>query len=298
MRRLLLLSVIWGWSFLFIKVAVDGMSPPTVAWARVALGAAFLAVLLRARRVDVAIDRRLWGHFGVAGLAGSAIPFTLLAWGEQRISTGLTAVLNASTPLFTAGLAVFVLGERLRRIQLAGLVVGLVGVAVAAGVGRADLGGSSLGGAAAAILAGLCYGFTFTWSKRHLMGVAPMVAAFGQLTAASLLLFPAAVVTSAVRPVELTATRIVAIALLGIVGSGLAYVLNFRIISELGPTRASLVTYIIPVVAVGVGIAVLDERFQFRALAGGLLIVAGIVAVNRHVSVGRPPAAGVALEPR
>ncbi|MEJ7583369.1 MAG: DMT family transporter [Acidimicrobiales bacterium] len=297
MRRLVLLSIIWGWSFLLIKVAVAGMSPVTVAWARVTLGAGFLAVLLRLRGLKLPMDRRLWRHFGLVGLAGSALPFTMLAWGEQRISSGLTSVLNASTPLFTAVCAVILLHEGLRRVQVVGLLVGIVGVAVAAGMGRSDLTGSSLGGSMASVLAGLCYGFTFTWSKRHLMGVTPMVAAFGQLTAASALLLPFAVVTSTIEGVELSPTRVVAISVLGLVGSGLAYVLNFRIIAELGPTRASLVTYLIPIVAVGVGIAVLDEPFQVRALAGGLLIIIGIALVNRGRTTRATPSPALAAPP-
>lgn len=294
MRRLFLLSFIWGWSFLFIKVAVEGLTPVTVAGARVALGAAVLLVTLRAKGIALPRDRRTWGHFAVAGLVGSALPFTMLAWGEERISSALTSVLNASTPLFTAAIAAFLLRDRLRGRQMAGLLLGLVGVAVAAGLGRGDLSGASLGGSLAAVLAGACYGFSFTWSKRHLMGVPPLVAATGQLTTAALLLAPFAVGTSVAHGIALTPRRVLAILALGVIGSGAAYVLSFRIIADLGATRASLVTYLIPVVAVAVGVVVLAEPFELRVVAGGALIVAGIVLVNRGRSGRRGGVAALA----
>lgn len=276
----MLLAFIWGWSFLFIKVAVEGMTPTTVAAARVSLGAAVLIALCRLRRVPLPRQPAVWRHFVIVGLVGSALPFTMLAWGEQRISSALTSVLNASTPLFTAALAAVLLQERLRRVQMVGLIVGLAGVAVASGLAPGDLGSASFAGSMASVGAGACYGFSFAYSRRHLMSLAPMVAAAGQLTAAAVLLSPVALASSLAEGLELTVTRVLAIGLLGVAGSGLAYVLNFRIIAELGPTRASLVTYLIPVVAVAVGVGLLDEQFRASIALGGGLIVAGIALVN------------------
>ena len=280
-RRLLLLSFIWGWSFLFMRVGVEGLTPSTVAAARVALGALVLHVFLRVKHVALPTDRRVWGHFVVVGLAGSALPFTMLAWGEERITSALTSVLNASTPLFTAIFSAMLLKVRLRSVQIAGLAVGLCGVGVAAGFGASDLTGSSVAGCLASVLAGACYGLSFTWSKRHLMAMPSIVAATGQLTAATILLAPFAIATTAVDGASISGRRVGAIATLGIVGTGFAYVLNYRIIADLGATRASLVTYLIPVVAVVVGVVVLDEPFTWRIVAGGVLIVSGIVLVNR-----------------
>jgi drug/metabolite transporter (DMT)-like permease len=294
MRRLLLLSFIWGWSFLFIKVGVEGLTPSTVAAVRVALGAAVLQIFLRLKRVPMPIDRRVWVHFGVVGLVGSALPFTMLAWGEERITSALTSVLNASTPLFTALFAATLLRDRLRSAQVVGLLVGVGGVGVAAGIGANDLTGSSLLGSLASVLAGACYGVSFTWSKRHLMALPPIVAAAGQLTAATVLLAPFAIVTTAVEGADISWRRVGAIVTLGVVGTGVAYVLNFRIIAELGATRASLVTYLIPVVAVAVGVVVLDEPFGWRIVAGGVLIVAGILLVNGTSGLRRRGALAVA----
>jgi drug/metabolite transporter (DMT)-like permease len=284
-RRLFLLAFIWGWSFLFIKVAGEGLTPTTVAWGRIALGAAVLYAVLRSQGRQVPVDGTSLRHYAVVALCGSVVPFTLLAWGEQHITSALTAVLNASTPLFTALFAVVGLRERLQAVQIAGLGLGIIGVAVAAGVGASDLKGSSAAGALAAIMAGAGYGLAFVYMRRHLVTYQPIVAATGQLATGAILLLPFAAVTSIAGGVSLTATRLASIVLLGVVGTGIAYVLNYRIIAELGATKASLVTYIIPVVAVVVGIVVLDEPFEARLLVGGALTVLGIAAVNRRPRV-------------
>jgi drug/metabolite transporter (DMT)-like permease len=279
-RRVFVLAFIWGWSFLFIKVAGEGMTPTTVAWARIALGAAVLYAVLHRQGRRVPVDRTSLRHYAVVTLAGNIVPFTLLAWGEQHITSALTAVLNASTPLFTALFAAIALHERLRPIQIAGLALGIVGVAVAAGVGASDLEGSSTAGALAAIFAGAGYGVAFVYMRHHLVSYPPIVAATGQLATGTVLLFPVAAATSIAGGVALTPTRVASILLLGVLGTGVAYVLSYRVIADIGATRASLVTYIIPVVAVVVGILVLDEPFETRLLIGGALTVAGIAAVN------------------
>ena len=224
MRRLLLLAFIWGWSFLFIKVAVEGMPPVAVAGGRIALGAAVLV--------------------GVCAASGL----------------------------------------RLRRGQVAGLGIGLLGVAVAAGVGGRDLADSSATGALAAVGAGACYGHAITYMSRHLLGLPSVVGAAGQLVAGTVLLGPLALVVTAGTGVSLTATRVVSLLLLGVLGTGAAYVLYYRLVADVGPTRASLVTYLVPLVAVTVGVVVLDETFHLRVLAGGALIVGGIALISRRPS--------------
>ncbi|MDQ3897688.1 MAG: DMT family transporter [Actinomycetota bacterium] len=290
MRRLALLAFIWGWSFLFIKVAVEGMTPSTVAATRMALGLAVLLTVLRLRGLRLPTGAVWWRHFAFVALVGSVLPFTLLAWGEQHVSSALTSVLNASTPLFAALFVAAFLGERLRPLQLAGLLLGFVGVAVAAGLAGADLAESSLAGEAAAVLAGVGYGASFAYTKRHLVGIPPLVAATGQLAAGSAMLLPVALVTTVREGISLTPRRVLAIGLLGVFGTGIAYVLNYRSIAELGPTVASVVTYLVPVVAVVVGVVFLDEPFELRLLLGGGLTVAGIVLLNGR-PLRRPPTA-------
>jgi drug/metabolite transporter (DMT)-like permease len=276
-KRLFLLAFIWGWSFLFIKVAVRGLTPSTVAAARMALGAGVLATVVRARRLSVPAGWAWWRHFAVVALFGSALPFTLLAWGEQHISSALTAVLNASTPLFAAVMAFALLGDRLTGVHVGGLLLGFVGVAVAAGLGASDLTGSSLGGAMAAVGASAGYGLAFAYTRRHLVTLPPLLAATGQLLAGTALLAPVAVVTSVRQGLDFDGVRpVVSVVLLGVFGTGVAYVLSYRLIGDVGPTRAALVTYLIPVIAVTIGVVFLDEPFSYRLAIGGALTVLGI----------------------
>jgi drug/metabolite transporter (DMT)-like permease len=289
MRRLLLLAFIWGWSFLFIKVSVEGMSPPTVACARVGLGAAVLVAVLRAQRRPMPDPRTMGRHFFVAAVFGNVLPFTMLAWGEERITSALTAVLNASTPLFTAIVAAVYLKDRIRPMQVAGLLLGFVGVSVAAGFGSGDLAHSSVLGSLAAVLAGASYGIAFAYMRKHLTSIEPTVAAAGQLVMATALSLPFAIGTSITSGIHLDPHIVLAIVLLGVVGTGFAYILNYRVIADLGATRASLVTYVIPVVAVTVGVVVLDEPFEWSLVYGGVLIVAGIALVHPPARLRRLP---------
>jgi drug/metabolite transporter (DMT)-like permease len=185
------------------------------------------------------------------------------------------------------------LRERLRPAQLAGLGLGFVGVAVAAGFGGSDLAESSWTGSLAAVLAGACYGLGFAYVKKHLMGLPAEVGATGQLVCGAMMLAPFALATSVAEGVHLSPTRVLAVATLGIVGTGLAYVIYYRLIADLGPTPASLVTYLVPVVAVLVGVVFLDEAFSFRLVAGGVLIVGGILLVNRPRRAALPVGAGL-----
>ena len=283
MRRLVLLAFIWGWSFLFIKVAVEGMTPTTVAAARIALGAATLHVVLRVRKMTLPTNRTFWRHAAVTAVFANILPFTLLAWGEERITSALTAVLNASTPLFTALAVAVYLHTRLGARGRVGLLIGISGVAVAAGVGGADLAHSSFAGSLAAVGAGACYGFGFTYAAKHQMVESALVAATGQLTAGAVLLTPEAIATSISSGLDLAPHRVVAIVLLGAVGTGVAYILYYQLVAELGPTTTSLVTYLVPVTAVAVGIAFLDETFHVRVLVGGAMIVLGIALVQQRL---------------
>lgn len=279
--RLFALSFIWGWSFLFIRVAGEDLTPSAVAAGRTFLGAVVLLTVLQVRNIPVPRDRRtLLGLLFVGGV-GSAIPFTLLAWGGQHIDSGLSAVLNASTPLFTAGLAVPFLGERARPRVVAGLLLGFVGVAVVAGVGSGSLGGGEGLAVLAPVGAGLCYGLAFCFSARNLMGIPPVVAATGQVVGATILLAPFAIATTVTDGVMPGPRQVGSMLLLGSIGTGLAYILSFRIIADLGPTVASLCTYIIPVVALVVGALVLDERITLRVVVGGAITIVAVAVVTR-----------------
>jgi drug/metabolite transporter (DMT)-like permease len=278
-RRLIILACIWGWSFLFIKVILEGAPPTFLAWGRIALGLLVLFAFLR-RAGQGPPERRYWGHLLVLGLTMSVLPFMLIGWGEQRIASALTAVLNACTPLFAAAFAAWLLGERLRRPQLAGLAVGFIGVGVVAGVGSGDLAGSSLVGALAVVLATAGYGFGFAYAHRFTEGLSALQLSLGQLLAGTILLAPVAASDVARDRVDLQPLGLLCLLLLGGLGTGYAYLLNYRTLQESGATVASLVTYLVPIVGVAAGVLVLGEPFSVRLILGGLVVVLGVALVQ------------------
>jgi len=292
-RRLIVLACIWGWSFLFIKVVLEGAPPTFLAWGRIALGLAVLVVFLRGSG-ERPPERRYWGHLLVLGLTMSVLPFMLIAWGEQHIASALAAVVNACTPLFAAAFAAWLLGERLRPPQLAGLVVGFVGVGVVAGVGGGDLAGSSLAGVLAVVLASAGYGFGFAYAHRFTEGLSALQLSLGQLVAGTVLLAPVAAGDVAGGRVDLQPLGLLCLLLLGGLGTGYAYLLNYRTLQEHGATFASLVTYLVPIVGVAAGVLVLGEPFSVRLVLGGLVVVAGVALVQRRLlgPRGPEPAAG------
>ena len=289
MRRLFLLAFIWGWSFLFIKVILEDAPPTFLAWGRIALGLAVLALALL-RSGQGLPERRYWGHLLVLGLAMSVLPFMLIGWGEEHVSSALASVLNACTPLFAAGFAAGLLGERLRLPQFVGMAFGFFGVAVAAGLGGGDLAGSSLLGSAAVVLASAGYGFGFTYANRFTTGLSALQLSFGQLLAGTLLLAPVAAVDLAAGRVNLGPSSALCLLLLGSLGTGYAYLLNYRTLQESGATVASLVTYLVPLVAVAAGILVLDEPFSLSLVLGGLIVVLGVALVQGRLFGPRQPA--------
>jgi len=294
-RRLIVLACIWGWSFLFIKVVLEGAPPTFLAWGRIALGLAVLVVFLRGSG-ERPPERRYWGHLLVLGLTMSVLPFMLIAWGEQHIASALAAVVNACTPLFAAAFAAWLLGERLRPPQLAGLVVGFVGVGVVAGVGGGDLAGSSLAGVLAVVLASAGYGFGFAYAHRFTEGLSALQLSLGQLAAGTVLLAPVAAGDVAGGRVDLQPLGLLCLLLLGGLGTGYAYLLNYRTLQEHGATVASLVTYLVPIVGVAAGVLVLGEPFSVRLVLGGLVVVAGVALVQSRLLGPRgpePAAAGV-----
>jgi drug/metabolite transporter (DMT)-like permease len=253
-RRLFLLAFIWGWSFLFIKVILEDAPPTFLAWGRIALGLAVLMVAMRGRGEPLP-ERRYWGHLVVMGLAMSALPFLLIGWGEEHISSALASVLNACTPLFAAGFA-------------------------AAGVGGGDLAGSSLLGSAAVVLASAGYGFGFAYANRFTTGLSALQLSFGQLLAATFLLAPVAAADVFAGRVDLGLQAALCLFLLGALGTGYAYLLNYRTLQESGATVASLVTYLVPLVAVAAGVLVLGEPFSLRLVLGGLIVILGVALVQ------------------
>jgi drug/metabolite transporter (DMT)-like permease len=266
-------SVVWGVPYFFIKVAVDADVPPAfIAWSRVALGAALLLPLAQRRRALRGLGGR-WRAVAAYAACEIAVPFLLIALGEQHVSSSLTAILIASMPLMVALLSVRLSqADKPTGLRLGGLVVGFGGVVALLGVdvaGKPD----ELLGAALILVATLGYATAPIIVNRRLADLDPLGPIAISLAAATVALLPAAIATPPDGMPSLDALG--SLAVLGVVCTALGLVLFFRLITEAGPSRASVITYVNPLVAVVLGVLVLDERVGASSVVGLLAILAG-----------------------
>jgi drug/metabolite transporter (DMT)-like permease len=281
---LILLSVVWGGSFFFAKVAVAELPPLTIVLARVTIAAAALHLLVIATGQRMPGDLSLWRDFLLMGLLNNAIPFSLIFWGQKEIASGMASILNATTPLFTVLVAhAFTQDERATPAKLLGVALGIAGVALMIGLDLTAGLGSHLLSELAVLAAALSYGFAGVFGRRF-RGRPPLVVAAGQLTGSSVLILPLALVID--RPwLGASPSLGVWAALIGLalLGTALAYVIFFRILARAGATNLLLVTFLIPVSALLLGIAFLGETLTLHQLAGMVLIGCGLAAID-----GRP----------
>jgi drug/metabolite transporter (DMT)-like permease len=283
------LSLLWGASFLFIKVAVRELTPATLITGRLGLAAFTLAVLVPlavGTRAAAGQLREHWRWLVVVALVNTAIPFWLLSWGETRIDSGLASIIQAAVPIFNALIAFVAFREsRVTGSRLVGVAVGFVGVALLVG---AQPQGKVLGALAVVGMA-FCYGLGGLLTGRYLEGVTPMVVAFASCTVAALVWLPVGVAQAPTHaPGWKTIASVVA---LGIPGTALAYLLFFGLITGAGPAYASLVTYLIPPIALAYGAIFLGERFGAAAFGGLALILAGVALGTGAVGAARLRAA-------
>src|SRR5215212_132321 len=279
---LLVLALLWGGSFFFSKVAVGELPPLTVVLCRVVLAALALnlAVMLSGRRMPA--DPRLWGSFFVMGLLNNVIPFSLIFWGQTQIASGLAAILNATTPLFTVLVAhVATKDEKLSAARLLGVFAGVMGVAVMIGPG-AFAGGSTL--AKTAVLgAALSYAFAGIWGRRF-RGVPPVITANGQLSASALVIAPVALLIDRPWSLAFPSPRVVwALIALALLSTAAGYIVYFALLARAGATNVLLVTLLIPPSALLLGTLFLGESVAPRDLVGLAFIASGLVAID-----GRP----------
>lgn len=265
-------SVIWGMPYLFIKIAVDEMSPSVVAWSRLALAAAVLLPVAWKLGALRGLGER-WRILALFAAVEMAIPWPLIGFGEVHITSSLAAILIAAVPLFVALIALrFDHSERPTPTRLVGMLIGLAGVAALVGI---DIGGRTdeLLGALAVLLAAFCYAIGPMIVKRRLSDVDPLGPVAASLAIATLLVTPfaAADIPDSVPSGEAVAS----IAVLGLVCSALAFLFFFRLIAEVGAGRATVITYVNPVVALALGVAILDESVTTGVVVGLLLILAG-----------------------
>jgi drug/metabolite transporter (DMT)-like permease len=281
----LLLGFLWGSSYLFIKIGVDaGLRPFTLVTLRLLIGFLLLAVVVAAARQQLPRSRRMYGHLAVMGVSNIALPFCLITFSEQSVDSSLAAVLNGAVPLFVIPIAaLFLRDEAITANRVIGLLVGIIGVAVLVGFDPAQLGRNDLVAELALIGATISYAAGTVYARRFVHGLRPMIPAlfqvgFGMLVAAALTL-------TFERPLSFPAdaSAVLAVVWLGLLGSGSAYLVFFRLLHDWGATRTSLVAYLLPVYGIILGALVLSEPVDARLLIGTLLIIAGVAVVNSRI---------------
>lgn len=279
------LGLIWGSSYLWIKLALGtgpdaGFTPLLLVTFRVAFGVSGLLGILAARGMRLPRDGRTLRACAVIGFFNTALPFFLISWGETRIASSLAALLNSAQPLFTVVIAHYALhDEPITASKAAGLMAGFVGVFVLV---SHDFGGhlGSLWGQLAVLAATLSYAGASTYARRSLRGMSPIVQSVTPLVFALAYLVAGDLVLERRAHLPTTWLPWVAVAWLGLLGSCIAYLLSFTLMNAWGATRASLVTYLMPVVGLVLGAVVLGEPTDWRLLAGTALVVGGIAIVN------------------
>jgi len=285
MRRpaviLVVLALIWGASFMLIKIADRQLTPATLILGRLASAALLLAVIAFVRlgpRQTLAEIRRAWFWLVVVGIVNTAIPFWLLSWGERRIDSGLASIIQGAVPIFNALLAfAFFREERVGGLRLVGLAVGFVGVALL--VGEQPHG--KLLGALAVVAMALCYAIGTLLAGRYLRGTPPLVVALASTAVSTIAVLPAGIIQA---PAEMWhGETIASILFLGFVGTAVAYLLFFALIQRAGANYATLVTYLVPPIALAYGAIFLGERFDALAFGALALILVGVALATGSV---------------
>lgn len=283
---LIVLSIFWGGSFLFVGIAVSDFPAITIAFLRVIIGTVFLWLVLISMRLKMPTKPRLWASFLVMGALNGAVPFSLIAWGQSHIASGLASILIAGTPLFAVVGAHFATtDERMTGGRLAGVLFGLLGVIVL--IGPEALGGFGTGlfGQIAIILAAALYASASIYGRRFSkQGVPPLVVATGQVSAANILLLPMVLLID--KPWQLAAPSALswaAVGSLGVISTGVAYLIYFRVLAAAGATNLMLVNFLVPVTAIVLGIMVLNEVLLIQHIAGMLLIATGLALMDGRV---------------
>lgn len=274
--RFAALSLIWGFSFLLIKVGTHAYAPFQVTLGRLVFGTAVLAAAMAVRRERLPRGARTWGHLTVAAFLLNALPFSLFAYAELTIPSTLAGICNATSPLWGMALSLVALSEdRPTRVRVAGLGLGFLGVLTVLGAWQ-GFHGLDATGTALALLASLSYPVGWIYVRRTLAGTGH---SHLSMTGAQLLLATAqlAVVTPlfTTLPTSLSLMPLLAIAALGALGTGLAVLLQYGLVAEVGPTTAQMVTYFIPVIATAAGVALLGESLTWSTPVGAVIVLTG-----------------------
>ncbi len=277
----ILLGTVWGSSFLWIKIAVQEIGPILLVALRLLFGILALLVVAAYNRPQWPRRRRVWINLALLGLINNALPYALISWGEQYIDSGVAAVLNSTTPLFTMIVAhLFLTDDRMTRQRVLSLLLGFAGVVMLFSRDLFSGPRGSLLGQMAVLLASLSYAFASVFARRTTKELSLVIRALVPLLGADLLMWTLVpVFESPVTLPQLPLTWF-SIVWLGVLGVAAAFLLYFYLLHSVGPTRTVLVTYIFPLVGVGLGVIFLNERLDWQLLAGTMLIIASVVMVN------------------
>src|SRR5215207_9271309 len=282
-----LLAFIWGASYTFIKVSLDGLTPSQLVLMRLVLGVIFLLVVIAVMGVRLPAFGSVWAHMAVTATLGMVAPFFLLAWGERHTTAALAGVLIAATPLLTLSLATAALStERATVTKTVGLLIGFAGVIIVLSPWAAT--GGTLGGQLAVLGAAASYAAQTVYIRKVLASrkVAPLALATSQLVVATAMQAVITPFTGWTTP-SFTWPVVVSIVLLGDVGTGAAYVIYFRLINDMWSTSASTVNYLVPVTAVLVSLATLHEPITIEMVLGTLVVLVGLAIAENRIRLPR-----------
>lgn len=283
------MGLIWGASFLFMKVALQGVSFGQVVWARLVFGALTLGAIALISRARLPREPVVWLHFTVVAVTYCVLPFLLFAWAEQYVASSLASIYNAMTPLATAVMAGAAFRvERLTRGQILGLVVGLIGVLAIIAPWRSSALAGSIWGQLACLGAITCYGFSFGYlrrfiSHRDLPATTTALMNIGIGAVIMVVLTP----VLARHPIAFSWPVLLSLLGLGALGTGIVYIWNMNVLRAWGPTATSSVTYITPVVGVLLGMLVLGERLSWNEPVGGALVLLGVLMTQQRLRLRR-----------
>lgn len=269
---LIVLGAIWGSSFLFMRLSVKDIGAIPMIELRLAIGALVLWPLMLMKH-PLSVTQGWWGKMTMVGVFNSGLPFTLLAFSLLVFTAGVGSVLNATVPMFTALIAFLWLKERLSRSRILGLVVGFIGVMVLVSDKLAVTGSHTGLALAAALLATLSYGFSANYTKREVVGVDPLVTTVMSLTMGALVLLPLAIIYWPDHNPSLMSW--LSVLILGVICTGAAYIIYFRLITEIGAPRTVTVTFLVPLFGIVWGIVFLGEELTWQFVIGALVIITG-----------------------
>ncbi len=265
---------------MWIKIALNEVSPVTLVAFRVVLGFLFGAAVVLIQKVKLPRDKKEWIPFVVIGITNFAAPFFLISWGERTVDSSVAAIIDSTVPLFTIVLAHFLLkDDKMTSSKIIGLLIGFAGVIILLSKNISNS-SSNLLGEGAIVLASLCYAGSAVYIRKTTQNTPRILRSTGPMFFASIFMWSAVFITEKQFSIPTFKMTWIALLFLGIVGSGFAFILVFYLIHEIGPTRTTMVTYIFPLGGIILGVIILHEQITWQLITGGILIIASLAAAN------------------